>query len=112
MGEWSQIEAKIGRALKAALQSRGISNAAAAEMVGVHQTTVSRWTNGEALPEWPNLWQLSRATGISPAEIMGPMLAGPWGARADVAEALAADDRLTDSQRQAIFGVYLSHVES
>lgn len=51
--------------LRAYIESKKISQAALAELIGVKQPTVSDWLNGNMLPSAANLRTLSRVTGIS-----------------------------------------------
>lgn len=59
----------LGRAVAAAREEKGITQAAVAEKTGLHVTYISGIENGSRNPTWTVLTQISRALGLRVSEL-------------------------------------------
>ena len=104
----------FGRALAAALEAAGLSQAALGERVGVAQNTVSTWVAGKYQPEPKVVFSIERALDATPGSLslllgyLPPEAAGR--SVASVREAIASDPRLDTRGKAALLAAYDAYI--
>lgn len=81
--------------IKAARESKGLSQEELAEKLNVVRQTISKWERGLSIPDADLLIALSQATGVSASTLLGE---GPAVQKADGLEALAAKLEIVNLQ--------------
>ena len=69
-GRLEQAELQIAAALEAGRAAKGMSQSALADLVGVHQSQVSRMLSGERPLTIPELLKMCDALGLNAADVI------------------------------------------
>lgn len=104
--EKGQLALEVGRAIRRARSASKLSaQQALADVLGVEQTTVSKWERGEVLAELPQIMAVERALGLERGTIL--VLAGLVTlAPGQTERSLLSDPNLTDESRAALLTFY------
>ncbi len=100
------------RQLVAARNARNLSQHDLGEMVGVKQSAVTQWETGKTTPTRERVFVIEHALGLKQGTLaqflgFGPAVGMPVIFRQiTVPDAIRADDRLTERQRQLLLGLY------
>ncbi len=100
------------RQLVAARKARNLSQHDLGQMVGVEQSAVTQWETGKTTPARERVFAIEYALGLKQGTLaqflgFGPALGTPVIFRqVTVPDAIMADDRLTERQRQLLLGLY------
>jgi transcriptional regulator with XRE-family HTH domain len=97
------------RALKRARQESGLSQRAVAREVGRTASAVWQWEEGRGAPDPETVARLERLLELEPdslARLLGYLPATKDSAKVGVLDAVSADPRLGDSERELLANVY------
>lgn len=91
--EWDDVKAELGEHLKRSRESKGISIRDAAQRASLSKRTIQRIEGGETSPQIHTLLLYGRACGLTPDELLRPLLVGA---------PMTEDDILLDATRKAL----------